>query len=495
MKNFLLIFLLAATTTFAQTPVIIADLNPGNVQGAEGYLTSYNGVLLFFGNNGNTGFELYQSNGTSVSLMQDMVPGATGSHIGASSTGQPMAVVGSKVYMVVDSSSSVVKLKKFDGTNTPTYITNGVYYRCANKYTAVMNGKIYFSGYTTALGDELMVYDPATDVVSLAKDIFPGASGSAINNITPYRNKLYFTAENTASIYAEPFVYDPVTDTAYMLDDILPGSASSNARNFTVINDTLYFTAVTTTYGRELYKYTGTGLPVRITDVCAGSFDGTLGSSAFYKGSIYFGGNSGAGKYQLYRYDIAGDSTTLVQNIQSGQNTQPGNFIAYANKLYFTATTSAAGNELWVYDGNNPATMVADINPGASGSGITDLYIHNKTLFFIAMASGSHRELYRLYDPAAAAIIATRFDATIAVYPNPVTEDAILDITLTNATDLQISLTDEMGRVVYTLAAKAYAPGKHSIPLPMQSLSTGEYYCRVSNANDIVLAASKLLKE
>ena len=63
-------------------------------------------------------------------------------------------------------------------------------------------------------------------------------------------------------------------------------------------------------------------------------------------------------------------------------------YLEYNGKLYFSAKNADNGLELWVYDGQD-VTLFKDINPGAAGSDVQNLYILNGKLVFIA-DDGTH---------------------------------------------------------------------------------------------------------
>lgn len=83
----------------------------------------------------------------------------------------------------------------------------------------------------------------------------------------------------------------------------------------------------------------------------------------------------------------------------------------------------------------------------------------------------------------------------ISVYPNPRTRETVVQLTLTAATEVQLSLTDVLGRPVLTLPAKTYGAGPQSLALPTTgpALPAGLYVVRIALAGEIF--TSKLLVE
>lgn len=71
----------------------------------------------------------------------------------------------------------------------------------------------------------------------------------------------------------------------------------------------------------------------------------------------------------------------------------------------------------------------------------------------------------------------------IAVYPNPLTRETAVHVNLTAATQVQLRLTDVLGRTVLTLPAKTYGAGQQAIaltPAAGQALKAGVYVVHIS---------------
>lgn len=81
--------------------------------------------------------------------------------------------------------------------------------------------------------------------------------------------------------------------------------------------------------------------------------------------------------------------------------------------------------------------------------------------------------------------LATRAEALasrgISVYPNPVTNETAVHLTLTAATQVQVRLSDVLGRNVVSLPAKMYGAGQQRVPLQSagQALKAGVYVVHI----------------
>ncbi|WP_231590605.1 M43 family zinc metalloprotease [Hymenobacter terrenus] len=84
------------------------------------------------------------------------------------------------------------------------------------------------------------------------------------------------------------------------------------------------------------------------------------------------------------------------------------------------------------------------------------------------------------------AVLATKADALasrgISVYPNPLTKETAVHLNLPATTQVQVRLTDVLGRDVLTLPAKTYGAGQQAVSLQSagQPLQAGVYVVRIS---------------
>ncbi|MBD2721245.1 M43 family zinc metalloprotease [Hymenobacter armeniacus] len=95
--------------------------------------------------------------------------------------------------------------------------------------------------------------------------------------------------------------------------------------------------------------------------------------------------------------------------------------------------------------------------------------------------------------------LSTRADALasrgIGVFPNPLTSETAVHFNLAAATDVQVRLTDVLGRDVLTLPAKTYGAGQHALALTPagHALRAGVYVVRITLNGE--LYTSKLTVE
>lgn len=170
---------------------------------------------------------------------------------------------------------------------------------------AVANGKAYFAADDGIHGSELWRTDGTAAGTALVKDIVPGSTGSAVNYIYAYNNKVYFFASaNNGATYQFWQSDGTEAGTGILKDSIL---VLLNVA-YTVFNNELYFT-------------------------CSNILSG---------GSI---------RNELWKTDGTKQATKKVLAITDGQNgwTNIDDFITFNNRLYFT---TSSGQQLWSTSGN-----------------------------------------------------------------------------------------------------------------------------------------------
>ncbi len=373
-----LFFLLGSCGLFAQTPVLVKDINAG-VNNSNTFLNGiiFNGNYIFAATDATNGNELWITDATTANtfLVKDINPG--------SGDGWPGNFV-------------------------------------------IFNNTVYFTAYTAATGYELWKTDGTTNGTSLVKDIFPGSNSGFIDyngtfffgltNVWEHNGSFYFIANDNNNIpynnNIELWKSDGTTSGTVMVSDIQPGSEGSRPSRFMVFNNTLFFNAYTINNGTELWKTDGTsGGTAMVKDIFPGSNSGFIdynGTFFFgltnvweHNGSFYFIANDNNNipynnNIELWKSDGTTSGTVMVSDIQPGsEGSRPSRFMVFNNTLFFNAYTINNGTELWKTDGTSGGTaMVKDIFPGSNSGfvdyngtsffGLTNVWEHNGSFYFIA---------------------------------------------------------------------------------------------------------------
>ena len=377
--------------------VLVKDINP-NVSGYYGssspqgsyprYLVEFNDKLYFTASDGESGRELFVSDGTAdgTQLLVDLFPG----------------------------------------------LSNYSYSRYGPSNFLEFNDRLYFAAENSESGTELFVSDGTADGTQLLVDLRPGSNnygynyGSNPGGFAEFNDRLYFSADNGES-GRELFVSDGTADGTQLLVDLRPGSSNygfnygSNPGGFIEFNDRLYFSADNGESGRELFVSDGTrdgtqlliDLNPNVYNGYYGSFTGSSNPSNFieFNGRLYFSASNGESGSELFVSDGTAEGTELLVDINPGTSTysyytgsgsNPSDFIEFNDKLYFAASNGEDGRELFVTDGTRDGTqLLIDLRPDStnsagyfSGSDPSDLVEFNGKLYFTADDGTNGRELF-----------------------------------------------------------------------------------------------------
>lgn len=203
---------------------------------------------------------------------------------------------------------------------------------------------------------------------TLVKDIRPGATTSAPDELTSWNNKLYFRANNGAN-GNELFVTDGTDAGTMMVKDIRPGSAAGSVVLLSVLNNKLNFFANDGTSGTELWGSDGTEAgTVLIKDINAGAGSSVASFQATLNGFKYFDATEAVNGTELWRTDGTASGTTLVKAIATPGfgGSSPREMTTVGNLVFFYAHDGVSGYEMWKTDGTASGTTITrDINPGA----------------------------------------------------------------------------------------------------------------------------------
>ena len=290
---------------------------------------NYNGTLFFIADDGESGRELWKTNGTSEGTVRvkDIRAGAAGSRV--------------------------------------------------NRLT-LSNNLLFFAAGEGVHGVELWKSNGTAAGTLLVKDIMPSVESSNPTFLTNVNGTLFFSANNGVNGY-ELWKSDGTPGGTKLVNDIRPGfQVSSGPANLTNKNGMLIFTASSAT-GRELWKSDGsqTGT-LLIRDIRAGIGSSNPGQLTVVDSAVYFAAYDGVHGLELWKSDGTTAGTVLLKDLTPG----PGSDTNYAaahlseltainHKLYFIATTPGpsiyqATQSLWVSDGTDEGTRRLTLYPEIS---------------------------------------------------------------------------------------------------------------------------------
>lgn len=425
---------------------VYADTAAGN-SNSRAY-ADVNNVVLFAGRTRQNaqvlGNELWSSQGTPATtlLVKDINPGAAD---GLDLANVKFVRLGNKVFFAANDGTSGFELWQSDGTSGGTTrlkdINPGVPSSSPNNLVLVGN-KIFFWANNGTNGNELWSTDGTAQGTVLVRDINPGVLGSDPQNVTVIGSKIYFGAV-VQTVAIEPWVSDGSLNGTILLNDINPGQNSSDPNQFTEVNGVVVFAAGQPATGREIWKTDGTALGTTILkDIVPGvnssdptQFTKVLNSVYFVANDdIYITNGTVAGTQlvtatplfpnYLYNYnnqlifesDVVGDPSTLrlwnvngtIANvfavIPRNSNLGTTRFFGWLNigsKLIFAHDDGVRGFEPWVTNLTQAGTFnLRDIRVGVfDGLRESDFFARNYAVvgnvaYFVASNNTSNFELW-----------------------------------------------------------------------------------------------------
>ena len=363
---------------------LVKDINPTADEGdlytafddsSPRNLIEFNDLLYFSANDGETGQELWVSDGTAAgtNLVADIRP---------NDGSDPFA----------------------NGSDPNNFIE--------------FKDRLYFTANNGSVGNEVWVSDGTTEGTELLIDIRPNEGqysseySSYAGNFTVAGDRLFFSANNGDN-GIELWVSDGTTEGTQLLKDINPGSTegyfnpsqtfvdSSFPKEFLAVGDLIYFSANDGETGQELWVSDGTVEGTKLVKDINSGFDNSeyIGSKTGksrrleprpygsdperlteFNGKIYFSADDGVNGRELWVSDGTTEGTQLLADIAPGEDeygyadeSYPQDFIQFQDRLFFTASDGEVGSEIWVTDGTSEGTqLLKDINLNPNTSNYSD---------------------------------------------------------------------------------------------------------------------------
>ena len=415
---------------------LIKDINPGSrysyyygtsypLGSSLRELTEFKDLLYFSADNGETGRELWISDGTAdgTQLVKDIAPGADNYFIKSSNPSE-FVEFNDKLYFSADegfwttdgTAEGTQLVANIDITsNTSGYTAGPVQI----DYYIEFNDKLYFSANDGETGPELWVSDGTAGGTQLLIDIKEGedgfrgeyfVAGSSLDEFTEFNNKLYFSADNGTN-GQELWVSDGTAEGTQLLIDIDPNNNNSSISypgsphpsSLTVLNDKLYFAADDGVNGRELWVSDGTAEGTQLlADINNNprAYGGEYGSAPRelieFNDKLYFSADDGVNGRELWISDGTAEGTKLLADIAPGVDenygrpaeSEPKDFYEFNDRLLFSANDGETGRELWVTDGTTEGTrLLADLHSLESDypDGPREYTEFNDKLYFTAI--------------------------------------------------------------------------------------------------------------
>lgn len=358
-------------------------------------LYNVNEKLIFFGNNGAGGIELWVSDGTYANTAQLTHFNPSQSFVNTfNGVTDKLLVQGTpgtdRLYFVGRVSNGAHSLWMTDGSLAGTEPLAAV----IPSEMANVDGTLYFQAQSSGLGAELWRSNGTAAGTQLVADIATGSTSSFPQFIVGVGGTTYFKSRTSQGGEHSYWKTDGTT--------VEPALLPSSAGRMTVLGNELFFQADDPVLGRELFKIDASGT-VSTFDLAPGAASSNPRGLTDIGGKLMFVASSGSAFGSLWstQGDIA--STKLIKDInQTTQNSALSTLIELNGQVYFSLNNE---DELYTTDGT-PAgtTQVTNIRPGEGSTNITEITRVGNALYFTAFDASGLRNLWK-YDGNSAALV------------------------------------------------------------------------------------------
>ncbi|RMG54710.1 MAG: T9SS C-terminal target domain-containing protein [Bacteroidetes bacterium] len=368
------------------------------------WLYAFDDKLFFQADFSGAGLEMgvYDPAADLIELVADIDPN------GNSNPGN-FASAGDTLWFVAHDGQSSSRLWRYDPATDTVY---NVQYQSPSGDFPGLNflyayaGQLYFRSTVSGKGDELGVYDIASNTLLVTPELFNGPGSSSPFGFAGLAGKVYFSAR-TAAEGRELRVYDPQTQQIDLVSDLNP-SGNSNPAGMMVRDGKLFFAAGVNDLDRRLYAYEPATTSLTVAGTLSnGDGPNLLNILTASDDVIYLAGAGLATGQELYRYALGDTGIVLAADInQNTIGSDPYGFTPFMGKLYFGADEVNSGREIWVYDPATGAATVLSDGPGSTNP--NDLTPLGDRLYFSGSLPGTGYGLH-YYDAVADQLFSTPY--------------------------------------------------------------------------------------
>jgi len=371
-------------------PRVVGDFPVGS--SPQNFL-AYRGQLLFSANDGETGNELWISDGTEegTELLADLAPGISGGAWRA----QPVEASDGSIYFFGECdplTPDTGRLCRFDGEPGSNPVAIGPPVASIAQMVAFDDGVI-FTGDDDATGPELWRSDGTDEGTLLLRDIREGDRGSVPDDLTVVGAHVLFSASTLGS-----------SDELWRTDGTREGTERMGGdcgecnlvKQIVASADRAFFTAFTPSSGTELWVSDTTDAGTRqVADIRPGTESSEVNQLVIDStGRAFFAANDGGSGVELWSSDGTLDGTGIVFDIENS-GSAPADLVPLADGgVVFGAYEATAGRELWRTLPDLSAARIIDLNPWNRSSDPSGLVKVGDRLFFNIEPSGGETELW-----------------------------------------------------------------------------------------------------
>lgn len=357
---------------------MVKDIYTGATDGVHihSHMTYYNGRVYFMGIDAAHGKELWSSDGTAsgTKLVKDINYGTK-----PSSPKRFYPALG-KLFFYAKTETDGVELWSTDGTDTGTSMVIDLYSGSTrgipdeSNNMIVYQGKLYFLG-NDGSGFDLYYTDGTASGTKKAYLTYGGDKCELQRMFEVINGKLFYRGY-TNKYGSEVYVTDSTGSS--MIKDIRVGSGDANPFLLGQLNDKLLFRANDTANGEELWVTDGTANGTQIIkDVNTGNYPGHhitvseedkrygfVNVSGMHNGIYYFAGDDGQNSIELWRTDGTDTGTYMIEDVgnipDSSVSSELDFIFVDSNHVWLSMTDGVTGKELYIYKHNTGSTIFVE---------------------------------------------------------------------------------------------------------------------------------------
>lgn len=325
--------------------------------------------LLFSAEDAFGGRELWRSDGTAAGTtrVRDVAAGTRNGLAALSSINEgPAAVFGGKLYFVADDGDSGAELWVSDGTADGTVIVKDIQPGSGGsepQHLTVAGGKLFFSANGGGSdGRELWVSDGTGSGTVLVENIFPtSGQGSAPDQLTAAGERLFFVALDGSDAEADLWTSDGTAEGTQRVRNLGATSVTVPDRLHYVPGLARVFFTAAESGGRELWVSDGTDAgTVQVLDIRAGTGSSSPQDFHAFGNRLLFRADDGTHGSEPWVSDGTAEATGLVLDISPGSGgSTPGvapAMVTLGEQAYFNLASTTDGSTLWRTDGTAGGT-------------------------------------------------------------------------------------------------------------------------------------------
>ncbi|HKI00577.1 MAG TPA: ELWxxDGT repeat protein [Thermoanaerobaculia bacterium] len=355
--------------------------------GTSAFLTPFGDRLIFPADDGISGGQLWQTDGTAAATQP--VPGVpgTGDRWPELPIDSPIPLGGSLIY-----NGGNAGLLSLDGAGAQPL---GARLAPSPGYIARSGDLLFFTSTTPAAGTELWKTDGTPAGTGIVKDVVPGSASSSPTFQGALGPLFYFSTNGD-----ELWRTDGTEAGTLLLRDFWPGT-SSTIQYQAVLGSNLLLVVVDDSQHWALWKTDGTPagtVRVKLFDQGPSVFGATITGVTRTANRVFLRLDDGSHGVELWVSDGTEAGTRLLEDVRPGAPSSGIEWLSEPgeSRLYFTADDGVHGRELWVSDGTDAGTrLLRDVRPGADSSVVEWLRAPGQNLVYFTADDGVHgRELW-----------------------------------------------------------------------------------------------------